>query len=1301
MKAFINFFKVQKINYLRVFIALIVFMSMALTPQRVPVFAAGTECATSSPPSNQYTVTVCITVPADGAVLTGATTVTGTVSVGGVNPGIQKMLFYLNGEYLLTDYVSAYTFTLPTDKYQDGNRLLEVEAYLRDGFTSSRAAIHVAFSNGNDQIPGNSNTYIIATGSTPAPGRPFILAVTGDGASGETYAGAVTNLIASWNPNMFLYVGDVYDKGTIPEFSNWYGDSTSFYGRFRSITNPAIGNHEYTSGQPTGYFDYWDNVPHYYSYNVAGWHLVSIDSTGEYGQVNPGSQQYNWLAQDLSANNAVCTIVYFHHPAFSVGPSDQSGDTTRMHHVWSLLSQYGVDIVLTGHDHDYQRWVPLNGNGVPSSTGMTEFVAGGGGHGIQEFIRTDSRLAVGADTPPSAFGALRMELNQFGAAYQYTNITGTVLDTGSVTCIGAPSDTTSPAAPTNLTATSNSSTHVDLDWISATDNVGVTGYDIYRNGALLTSIPALTSYTDNTVTAGTAYQYQIRARDAAGNTSGLSNLATVTTTAFLFSDGFESGNFSKWTWMTGLSVQPQQVYNGAYAARQTSTSAATWAYKQLDITQPNLYYRLHFKLISQSSNVYLLKFRTATGTSILGVYVSSSGKLAYRNDAGSTTVTSTTSVTSGVWHDLQVRASINGAAGQTEIWLDGVRINDLSKTEALGSIPIGRIQLGDNSGSRTYDVALDEVVVDTSPIDLTPPAVSLTEPDAAAIVRSDVALSAAASDNTTLDRVEFFINGTLIGADYTTPYNLIWDSTTINDGTATITARAVDTASNSTTSASRIITVDNTPPDVTIDSGPSGTVNTNSATFTFSSTETGVSFECYLDSLEIEDCLSPQSYTDLFDGSHTFRVIAGDMAGNPALASRTWIIDTGAPTATPTVTSLPTATPTSTATSTSTNTPTITPTFTATSTPTASSTPTQTATPTQAGQLFTFTPVADGYVNQSKPTSNYGTATTLREDASPIERGYLRFNVQGLSNPILHATLRLYANSASSLGYSVSSVVDNNWGELTLNYNNAPTVGAPLGSSGSFSTGTWTSVDITPYIAGNGTFSLVLTTTSSTVLNLASRESGANAPQLVIESQVGPTSTASPTSTPSNTPTITPTSTETPIPSDTPTPTATLTPTPTNVVSTLAFNPVADAYVNEGNPTSQYGTLTTLRADSSPFVRSYLRFNVQGLIGTPTHATLRLYVNSSSSVGYEIRSVSDNNWSELTINYNNAPPFGNVTTTSGPFSSNMWTSVDITSLVTGNGTFSIALTTTSATAFSLASREAAANAPQLIIETSP
>lgn len=203
------------------------------------------------------------------------------------------------------------------------------------------------------------------------------------------------------------------------------------------------------------------------------------------------------------------------------------------------------------------------------------------------------------------------------------------------------------------------------------------------------------------------------------------------------------------------------------------------------------------------------------------------------------------------------------------------------------------------------------------------------------------------------------------------------------------------------------------------------------------------------------------------------------------------------PSLTPTIpilTSTPPS-PTKTSTPSSTATNTIEPS----STPTGISTPVPTITSPPASSTFVFAPSADSYVNESSPTANSGSATTFRVDGSPIVRTYIRFDVQGLSGTITRVSLRVFANSSSSSGYAVSGVSDNTWTELTINYNNAPAIGNSVGSSGGFSGGVWTTVDITSLAIGNGTINLALTTSSSTAISLASRESGANAPQLIVE----------------------------------------------------------------------------------------------------------------------------------------------------------------------------------------------------------
>ena len=172
-----------------------------------------------------------------------------------------------------------------------------------------------------------------------------------------------------------------------------------------------------------------------------------------------------------------------------------------------------------------------------------------------------------------------------------------------------------------------------------------------------------------------------------------------------------------------------------------------------------------------------------------------------------------------------------------------------------------------------------------------------------------------------------------------------------------------------------------------------------------------------------------------------------------------------------------------------------------------------------------------------------------------IDSAVLGLGLIGAS--ISQARLELHANSASTKGITVKAVANNTWGEKTIKYSNMPAMGATLATSAAVSSGAWVSLNVTSYISGNGTYSFGVITPGSTAISLSSRESGANAPRLIITS-ASPTSTTAPTSTftPAPTSTDTPTSTSSPTltpttsaptdtPADTPTDTSTPEPSPT------------------------------------------------------------------------------------------------------------------------------------------------------------
>jgi hypothetical protein len=142
--------------------------------------------------------------------------------------------------------------------------------------------------------------------------------------------------------------------------------------------------------------------------------------------------------------------------------------------------------------------------------------------------------------------------------------------------------------------------------------------------------------------------------------------------------------------------------------------------------------------------------------------------------------------------------------------------------------------------------------------------------------------------------------------------------------------------------------------------------------------------------------------------------------------------------------------------------------------------------------------------------------------------------------------------------------------------------------------------------------------------------------------------------------------------------------------------------VSSAYPTKNYGTLTSIRVDDSPIVNSYIRFTVSGLNGASiTSVKLRLYANSNGSAGIKALAVADNTWGETSITYDTAPAMGSTLATSGGVTGGFWITLDVTSYVTAEGTYSFGVITPGSTAISFASRESGANAPQLVVSTGP
>jgi hypothetical protein len=373
-------------------------------------------------------MSLCIQNPFDGSTVSGVVRVEAVLTGSNAEIRRAKLIFALNHEYVLTDYIAPYIFELPTDHFADGLSTLSVIAELNNGTETNSASVNLKIDNSNSSISNQYPPFTPYIPPSPVAGQPLVLAATGDGASGETTA--VTDMIASWNPAMFLYLGDVYEDGTYTEFYNWYGNGSNYFSLLRPITNPTVGNHEYTDGKAPGYFEYWNNPPSYYSFDAAGWHFISLNSNIP-KEMGVGRPEYNWLVRDLALNSSQCTLAFMHAPRYSIG---SEGSTPRTGPIWSLLANNQADLILTGHDHNYQRWEPLDASGNPDPAGITQFVLGSGGHGIRPFITSDTRMVKGVDSVEDAFGALRLELYPNRATYKYINVSGVVLDSGEIEC---------------------------------------------------------------------------------------------------------------------------------------------------------------------------------------------------------------------------------------------------------------------------------------------------------------------------------------------------------------------------------------------------------------------------------------------------------------------------------------------------------------------------------------------------------------------------------------------------------------------------------------------------------------------------------------------------------------------------------------------------------------------------------------------------------------------------------------------------------------------------------------------------
>jgi hypothetical protein len=309
--------------------------------------------------------------------------------------------------------------------------------YTATGGTISSTGLYTA-----DQTPG---TYrVIASDSTGAHADTATVGVSGMTTGGSVLVGAgdiagcgssgdeqTAALLDGIEGTVFTTGDNAYPDGSATDFANCYDPS---WGRHKSRTRPAPGNHDYHTSSGAGYYAYFgtnagDPGVGYYSYDVGEWHIISLNSNVS---MSAGSAQEQWLRADLAASTKACTLAYWHHPRFSSG--SKHGSSASSQPLWQALYDAGADIVLAGHEHNYERFAPQTPTGTADpSRGIREFVVGTGGE--SHYDDGSTRLSNSEVFNGTTYGVLKLTLGPGTYSWEFVPVAGqSFTDNGSGTC---------------------------------------------------------------------------------------------------------------------------------------------------------------------------------------------------------------------------------------------------------------------------------------------------------------------------------------------------------------------------------------------------------------------------------------------------------------------------------------------------------------------------------------------------------------------------------------------------------------------------------------------------------------------------------------------------------------------------------------------------------------------------------------------------------------------------------------------------------------------------------------------------
>ena len=444
------------------------------------------------------------------------------------------------------------------------------------------------------------NTYTFVTGPPTGVARATRIWVVGDSGEANSAARAVRdaylNFTGARATDMWLMLGDnAYDDGTDTEYQAAVFDTYPELLRQAPVW-PTLGNHDghsaSSASQSGPYYDIFtlpknaeagglaSGTEAYYSFDRSNIHFIVLDSYDSNRSAN--GTMLSWLENDLATSQQDWLIAFWHHPPYTKGSHDSDNETNLIdmrENALPLLESYGVDLMLSGHSHSYERSFLIDQHYGSSSTFNASMqVDSGSGReddtgaylknapgainqgAVYAVAGSSSKIGGGLLNHPAMFVSLRelgsmvLDINGLRLDALFLDDAGNVLDNFTLRIYGGVSpDIEAPTSPANLQATAVTSNSISLQWDAATDNVGVTGYRILRSGQFLATANGL-NFTDSGLQVGTTYAYSVSAVDAAGNRSVETAISAMTNPATVPPNNSSGGGAVDLLFLIGLAL---------------------------------------------------------------------------------------------------------------------------------------------------------------------------------------------------------------------------------------------------------------------------------------------------------------------------------------------------------------------------------------------------------------------------------------------------------------------------------------------------------------------------------------------------------------------------------------------------------------------------------------------------------------------------------------------------------------------------------------------------------------------------